>query len=96
MITTDTPERPKLRPSQHDGLAIVSFIFMFFFPVLGFILGWVSITSAHLDGRRASGLAIAATILSPIFILIIIIVAVSIAHSMQPACDLNNPAWPNC
>lgn len=94
-----TPATPKLAPSVHDGLAVTSFVFAFFFPPLGFILGWVSVYTAHRDGHRASGLAAWAVALSVVFALIAVIVvagAVSAVHSAPPACDLSNPAYPYC
>ncbi len=74
----------QLKPSQHDGLAITSFILAWFVPLIGFILGWVSIATAHREGRRPSGLATAATTIGAIGVVaVIIVVIVLIAHAGQ-------------
>jgi hypothetical protein len=94
-----TPPRKSLSPSEHDGLAITSFILAFVIPFLGLILGCVSIHSAYRDGREASGLAIASVFIGAIFTIVAIIAVIAIAHSAgtaPPACDTSNPAWPYC
>jgi hypothetical protein len=99
MTTPTTPVTPKLAPSVHDGLAVTSFVFAFFFAPLGFILGWVSVYTAGRDGRRASGLAAAAVVLGGLFTLIAVIVVIAAVHAASmapPACDLSNPAYPYC
>jgi hypothetical protein len=50
-------------------------------PPIGFILGAVSVTTAHRDGRNASGLAVAGVILGGLATIIILIVIVKIAGS---------------
>jgi hypothetical protein len=81
----------------HDGLAVTSFVIAFLFPPIGFILGWVSISAAHRDGRRASGLAEAAMMVGALATLIAVIAIIALAHSAAPApCDLSNPAYPYC
>lgn len=102
-MTTPTipgaPVTPKLAPSVHDGLAVTSFVISFFFPPLGFILGWVSVYTAGRDGRKASGLAAAAMVigaLATVIAVIVVIAAVHAASMAPPACDLSNPVYPYC
>lgn len=85
-------------PSVHDGLAIAAFILIWFASPIGFILGCVSISAAHRDGRNASGLAVAAVVLGVLFtVVIIIVIAVAVhAASTPPPCDATNPAFPYC
>lgn len=68
--------KDSLRPSVHDGLSITGFILAWFIPLIGFILSWVAISTAHRDGRKASGLATAGVILGGLFTLIIVIVII--------------------
>ena len=84
----------KLGPSKHDGLAITAFITAFIVPLIGVILGAVSISTAHRDGRRASGLAAAGVILGIIgcIVYIAVIVAVAKAHALPDATQ----QWLNC
>jgi hypothetical protein len=94
-----TPGAPRRAPSVHDGLAVTSFVIAFLFPPIGFILGWVSIASAHRDGRRASGLAEAAMTVGALATLIAVIAIIALAHAAATApapCDLSNPAYPYC
>lgn len=73
---TPLPPSRLRQPSQHDGLAVAGFILSFLLPVLGLILSWVSITTAHRDGHRASGLAVSGVCVSAVilaFFLLIIL-----------------------
>lgn len=72
----------------HDGMAIASLCTSFFVPVLGIIFGGVSISAAHREHMRASGLAIAGLVIGIIgsvvwtlYWLIIIIAAISAASA---------------
>ncbi len=93
---------PGKNQSVHDGLAITCFILAFFAPLLGLILGFVSVSTAHRDNRRGSGLAVAAIIIGAlgtigIIIIVIAITAASSRTGMVPApCDYTNPAYPYC
>ena len=64
------------QPSVHDGLSVTSFILAFFLPLIGFILGWVAVVSAHRDGRRASGLAVSGLVIGGLITGIITLVIV--------------------
>lgn len=63
--------------SVHDGLAITAFIVAWLVPFIGFILGWVSVTSAHKVNHRASGLAVAAVALGALAV-IVWVIAISV------------------
>lgn len=82
------------RPSVHDGLAITSFVLAFFVPLIGLILGWVSIVSAHRDGRRASGLAVAGTVIgavaTAVVLVIVIVLAVHATQTLSPTQQFIN------
>ena len=73
------PSKPSRypRPSAHDGLAVVSFVLAWFFPIIGLILGIVSVNAAHQAGRKASGLAVAAIVLGGIatFMIVVLVAA---------------------
>lgn len=72
-------------PSVHDGLAVASFIAAWFFPLLGIILGGVSVSAAHRDNRDASGLAVAAIWIGSVAMAVLVIVLTVIAvHASQP------------
>jgi ABC-type Fe3+ transport system permease subunit len=97
---TPPPSKLQRMPSIHDGLAITAFILAWFMPLLGFILGCVSIGSAHRDGRNASGLAIAGAVIGGLATVIIVIVIIAILGSQPDALQqylnclnnqLNNP-----
>lgn len=62
------------QPSQHDGLAVAGFILSFLLPVLGLILSWVSISTAHRDGHKTSGLAVSGVCVSAVIILFFLLV----------------------
>lgn len=86
-------EQETLRPSVHDGLSIAGFILAWFMPLIGFILSWVAISTAHRDGRKASGLAVAGMILGGLWtvIIVIVIIAVAASHTVDPTQQ-----WINC
>jgi hypothetical protein len=67
-----------LKPSMHDGLAIAAFITVWFMPLVGFILGQVSNSTARREGRRNSGLAVAATWLGAIGTAIWVLFAIAV------------------
>jgi hypothetical protein len=86
-----------------DGAAIAALICAFFVPILGIIFGHVSRGQAKRAGKQPSGVATAGCVLGYIFtaITIIVIIAVAVAaakaaNSVQMACDVTNPNWPNC
>lgn len=93
-----TPPRPAqppprlLAPSRHDGLAVTAFVAAFVFPLIGAILGPVSIASAHRDGRQASGLAVAGTVISLLALAAVVIVIISLASSAPDPTQ----QWLNC
>jgi hypothetical protein len=88
------PSAAVRKPSVHDGLAITSFVLAFFVPLIGLILGWVSIATAHRDGRRASGLAVAGTIIGAVatvaVLIVVIVLAVHATQTLDPAQQLQN------
>ena len=86
---------PRLRP-VHNGLAITAFIVAWIIPLLGFILGCVSVSEAHSQGRDSSGLANWAVGLGMIFTVAYIIAVVVLTHDASTACNQLNPNWPNC
>ena len=97
MSTTYDPQRdllpPGRRPSVHDGLAITAFALAWLVPLVGFILGWVSVASAHRAGRRASGLAVAALVvggIATVIITVVVIVAVAAASDAATQANLQN------
>jgi hypothetical protein len=77
-------------------VALSAFILAWFFPPLGFILGCVSIVSDHHDGRKESGLATAAMIISALLVIAYVILIVNITKTPALPCDLNNPNYPAC
>jgi hypothetical protein len=96
------PPQNERGPAAHNGLAITAFVTAWVMPPVGFILGAVSCSEAHKNGRHESGLAVWAIILGFLFTAIAVIaIAVAIHSAGQAAsqlgnCDINNPLWPNC
>ncbi len=99
MSTTFDPQRDLVpagrAPSVHDGLAVTSFVLAFFLPLIGFILGWVSIAAAHRDGRRASGLAVAGMVIGGLATVVIVIAVIAVASAAGSSTDQMN-AYLNC
>jgi fatty acid desaturase len=102
MVTTTTdmnpsvPARVELLPRVHSNVALSAFILAWFFPPLGFILGWVSIISDRNDGRKESALAVAAMVLSVLFTVAVIWAIIVATKSAPVPCDLTNPNYPAC
>jgi CHASE2 domain-containing sensor protein len=101
MVTTTEVNPPapvgiELLPRVHSNVALAAFILAWFFPPLGFILGWVSIVSDHNDGRKESGLAVAAMILSVLIVIGYILFFTNAFNTPAPPCDLSNPNYPVC
>jgi hypothetical protein len=95
-INPPVPVRVELLPRIHSNVALAAFILAWFFPPLGFILGWVSIVSDGNDGRYASGLAKAAMLISALVVIGYIILIVQLTKTPALPCDLNNPNYPAC
>lgn len=71
------PDRPahwNLAPPQTSGLAIFSFIVVFFIPPLGAILGHVSRSEDKRNGRQPCGLALASVVIGWTFCAIVLMV----------------------
>lgn len=66
-------KRTNVEQKEFNTVALVGFIFSFFFPLVGFILGLIGMGKAK-KTNSGIGFAIAAVLLSLIFILINIIV----------------------
>jgi hypothetical protein len=101
MVTTTevnppAPVSTELLPRIHSNVALSAFILAWFFPPLGFILGWVSLVSDRNDGRERSGLAVAAMIISVIIVIAYISIIVHLTSTPAPPCDLTNPNYPAC
>jgi len=94
--TAPQPPVPQQRqPSRNTGLDITAFVLSFFFPFIGFILGWVAISSAHRENRRAAGLSVAAMWIGGIATVVIIVVVIAIA--VAAANDANSTqTYMNC
>ena len=88
---TEAPTRPDLRPvrvqSVTSGLDITAFICAWFVPFLGMILGMVGIHDAHRQGRNASGLAIAATVIGIAMTVLAVVLVIGIVAAAHSAPD---------
>lgn len=89
------PPVPQRQPSQNTGLDITAFVLAFFFPLIGFILGWVAVSSAHKGGRKAAGLSVAAMIIGGVASLIIVVVLIAIGISAADATN-HTQDYMNC
>lgn len=65
-LDPDSEQGRQLAPAIHDGLAIASFVLVFFFGPAALICGILSLAEARRERRRASGLAVAGIIISVI------------------------------
>ena len=65
-LDPDSAKGRELAPAIHDGLAIASFVLVFFFGPGALICGILSLAEARRERRRASGLAVAGIIISVI------------------------------
>src|SRR5215470_6373285 len=65
-LDPDSERGRELAPAIHDGLAIASFVLVFFFGPGALICGILSLAEARRERRRASGLAVAGIIISVI------------------------------
>ncbi len=90
-------------PSHAGGIDITAFILSFFVPLIGFVLGIVGVREAHKYGRKASGLAIAAIVISSTIVLTALGVAagVGVAASNSPPQEtfqqcMATPGTQNC
>lgn len=75
---TPLPPSRLRQPSQHDGLAVAGFVLSFLLPLLGLILSWVSVTTAHRDGYRASGLAVTGVWVSAVIIAFFLLIVIQV------------------
>lgn len=78
------PVPQERQPSRSEGIDVTAFVLSFFLPLIGFILGWVGISQAHKQNRKAAGLSIAAMVIggfATFIITWIIIAAVAAAGS---------------
>jgi hypothetical protein len=92
-LDPDSEKGRKLAPAIHDGLAIASFVMVFFFGPGALICGILSLAEARRERRRASGLAVAAIIIS---VIEGVIVAAFIAFLIASAIFVNSQlTYPN-
>lgn len=90
------PPLPQYQPApaadRNAGrtVGIIGLIFAFLFPLVGLILGIVSIVQAK-NGGGSKGLGLAATIISAVFMIIGIIVLVAAMSTLGAACAQLGP-----
>ncbi|MFH1211758.1 MAG: DUF4190 domain-containing protein [Candidatus Woesearchaeota archaeon] len=65
-----------------NDIAIISFVFSFFQPVAGLILGIIALSRINKTGERGKGLATAAIIISALLTVFAIITALVFAAAM--------------
>ncbi len=72
-----------------NGLAIAALILSFFVPLVGLILGIVALSSIKKNGENGKGLAVAAIVLSTIFMLFILLFTFLFIAGLQKAVKEN-------
>lgn len=70
---SESPAVPQ--SAKFSALAIVAFVFAFLFSLIGLILGIIAYVRTGSTGMRGRGLALAAIILSAVFLILQIILA---------------------
>ncbi|MDR0530480.1 MAG: DUF4190 domain-containing protein [Oscillospiraceae bacterium] len=78
------PEQTPPRPSGLNPMALLGFVFAFFFPFAGLILSFVALGQCAKTGQRGRGLALAGVIFSAIGIVFWLLAAVMIVMWVFP------------
>jgi cytochrome b subunit of formate dehydrogenase len=79
---------PPMAPPASDGktLGVIAFVVVFFFSVLGIILGFVARGQSKRAGVK-NGLATAAIVLGFVFLIVGIVVLIAVVGSLGAACN---------
>jgi len=90
-LDPDSAKGRELAPAIHDGLAIASFVLVFFCGPAALICGIMSLAQARRERRRASGLAQAGVIISVIEgVITALVITIIIATTLFAASQVAN------